>query len=847
MLLTTSTSPDEFEHFIKILGRTPVFIPIIANGKKPEVQAGDSWKDPKYHLTVEQAIIRLCDGKNIGVVANDWLVIVDLDNPEKFKLNIKTLTVETRNGKLHMYFQNAGDVENAVGKNSLARCGEARAEWQYVLAPGSFVPCDDAKCEHGTGLYHIIDPSPLAVLKRSDLPEDFIPTSEHIEVNPEVLNKAFSNRNKYGWSIEDIRNRDKKLNSLLDNSNNGYPSGSEADMATLTKLLFWEFDEGEAVAILKKYRYRPKLNRADYLTNTLGRISHTEKISNKIDPLKWNPKNGYMIELNFGDKESKPKTATNENGKLNMDAIINEFKTNFIFKTPKDTEELFYYQEGLYKPAEHMIKNLLENTLGAKATIHIVNEILEHLRWSSYVEREVFNKYEGFIPVQNGLVNLETGDLKDFSPEHIFTFKLPVKHDKTATCPKFEAWLNEVQTPDNIITLQEYAGYNLLPSMPFHKSIWFIGNGRNGKGQFIITLEHILGKENCAYIPVQAFSGERNFAEAELYGKLINVSSEPTTKKELETPIFKKLTGDDFISAEIKCKQRHIGFRNVAKFYILGNKYPRVRDNTDAFKQRIIVIKWEKQYLEGKGQIQHIAEKTWLKDEKSGILNWMINGLKRLLNNTKFSLTATQQEMMIEFERASDSIAAWIDERLIFDQNSFVERENSIQDYMKYCDYYSIYLADKNKVCDRLRNTPRIRDAKARINGKMERIWRGIKLKPDLDNENEDTPNTDPQQTLPTEALEAPEAPKNTSVLISSCDNKVNDLKTGASNASSASLPQTKQTCDACGHFHTEGCQHPMCAQGGDPMLIKADSNWAGSCQGFLKKQDEMSNPGSDM
>jgi P4 family phage/plasmid primase-like protien len=868
MLINQKTSPEEFENFVKLLKRTPIFIPIVANDKKPEIPAGESWKDPKHHLTVEQAIIRLCDGKNVGVVANDWLVIVDLDNPKKFKLDKKTLTVETRNGKLHMYYINAGDVENSVGKNSLAKCGEVRAEWQYVLAPGSFVPCDDGKYECGTGLYRIIEPLPLETLHKSDLPEDFVPTSEHIPINPEILNKAFTNRNKYGWSIEDIRYKDKKLDVLLNNSNEGYPSGSEADMATLTKLLFWEFDEGEAVAILRKFRYRPKLDRSDYITNTLGRISHSEKISNKIDPLKWNPKTGYMIELNFGPEEKKTSTSsspTGENGKLNLDAIINEFKTQYIFKTPIDTEELYFYKEGIYKEAEAMIKNLLENSLGAKATIHVVNEILEHLRWSSYVDRSEFNKYSGFIPVQNGLVNLETGELKPFTPDQIFTFKLHVKFDKEATCPIFEKWLAEVQSKDNITTLQEYAGYCLLPEMPFHKSIWFIGGGRNGKGTYIHTLENVFGKTECfAYVPIQLLNGERNFAEAQLYGKLINVSSEPTTKKELETPLFKKLTGDDFIEAEIKGKQKHIGFHNVAKFYILGNKYPRVRDNTDAFKERIIVIKWEHQYLEGQGQIPKI-EHTWLKSEteKSGILNWMIRGLQRLLTNNKFSLTLTQKEMMIEFERASDSIAAWIDERIIKDPKELVLRETPVEDYLDYCDYYGIFVADKNKLFDRLRNTPGIKETKTRIAGKQERIWKGMKIKPKLDSEEEEvsTPNNQPSMTDFTTPLHksgtvgTDGTAKKKQFFSSDNTVKVNDFQMPVPTVPTvpdlhkAVNPELEaaiheintRTCKSCGKFHL-----PSCAAIGDFSKLTED-HWAGECRGYLKKQDEMANPGGDL
>lgn len=828
---TINTSPTEFEKFLNILPHIPIFIPIVSNGKKPDVPLGESWKNPQYHLTPSQALDRLKEGKNVGVVANDWLVIIDLDNPDKFKLNIKTLTVETRNGKLHMYYQNAGDVENAVGKNTLAKCGEARAEWQYVLAPGSYVPTDDDKIAKGNGLYHIIDTSPLATLHKKDLPEDFIPTSTTIEVNPEVLNAQFTTRNKHGWSLEEIRQRDKKLDELLNNQLAGKPSNSEADMATLTKLLFWEFTEGEAVAILKKYRYRPKLERSDYITSMLGHISRNETISSKVDPKKWNPKTGYMIDLVFSGQKETIQTSDSKNI---VELIIEIFKQKYIFKTPIDTEELHYYDDGIYKPAEHKIKKELETDLGAKISTHHANEIIEHLKWHSYVNREEFNKYNGLIPLQNGLLNLETLELKPFDSSQIFTFKLPVNYDPTADCPQFKQWLTEVQTTDNITILQEYAGYSLLPKMPFHKSIWFIGEGRNGKGTFIHTLEGIIGKNNIAHVALQELTGERNFSEYQLYGKLINISSEPTTKKELETPLFKKLTGDDTIAAEVKCKQNRVCFTNFAKFYILGNKYPRVRDNTTAFKQRLIIIKWENTFLEGKNQIQHI-EKRWLtsQKEKSGILNWMLQGLHRIVQNEKFSMTKTQEEMMIEFERASDSIAAWIDERLTFNRDKHVEREESFNDYMEYCDYYGIFQADKKKVFERLRNTPKIKDVSTRILGQKARVWKGIELKPKLVIEENEESSQSTQQTNLTGTVGTLGTCKNKSKKITDNLVKENQLQNAVPTVPSVPV---ERVCGACGRFHTPACYYP----GGNYENLTVDSGWAFECKGFIERQPEM-------
>jgi len=735
-VMSMNTSPSELENFLKLLPQTPIMIPILANDKKPDIPTGKSWKDKQFHLTPQQALDRLRQGKNVGVVANDWLVIIDLDNPTKFTLPIKTLTVMTRNGKLHQFYKNYGDVENSVGKNELAKCGEVRAEWQYVLSAGSYVPSTDSA---GSGLYHIIDGLPLAVLAKKDLPSDFIPTHSEQMINSEALNKPISLRNKFGWALEDLRARDDKLNTLLNNNSSGYPSESEADMATLTKLLFWGFDDGEAVTILKQYRFRPKLNRQEYVTNTLSHISRTNKIEDSVDVKKWNPKTGYILDLGEGKAKPLP------NGSLDLDSIRLDLEKQFIFKTPKDIETLYFYKDGIYEPAEQMIKSLLGKNLGAKATIHMVQEILEHLKWNSFIDREQFNKYNGYIPVENSLLNLETGERKDFTPEEIFTFKIPMKYDKTADCPKFKKWLSEVQTPDNILTLQEYFGYCLIPELPFHISMWFIGGGRNGKGTLIRTLEDIVGKENCCYVPVGLLSGDRNFCEAEFYGKLVNISSEPSVKKEFETPIFQKLTGDDYVQAEVKLKQKRISFRSYAKFFIIGNRYPKVHDITDAFRERIIVMKWMKQYKAGEGQIKHI-ERTWLKDEteRSGILNWMLEGLQRLMKNDKFTLTATQREMMLDFERASDSIAAWIHDRLEITKetkDNYHTREDLVKDYMDYCEEWGIFTCKNNTVYERLRNTPKIRETRITINKKQERVWSGLKLKPQTTDDSTNTYN----------------------------------------------------------------------------------------------------------
>ena len=120
-----------------------------------------------------------------------------------------------------------------------------------------------------------------------------------------------------------------------------------------------------------------------------------------------------------------------------LEEILERLRLEFTFKTPTDLRDLFYYQDGIYKPAECMIEGLLEKELGAKASVHFVSEVLEHLRHGSYVERCEFNKYTGSVPVLNGLLNLASLELKPFDPNIIYTYKLNVRFNPSAKCPKW--------------------------------------------------------------------------------------------------------------------------------------------------------------------------------------------------------------------------------------------------------------------------------------------------------------------------------------------------------------------------------------------------------------------------
>ena len=223
----------------------------------------------------------------------------------------------------------------------------------------------------------------------------------------------------------------------------------------------------------------------------------------------------------------------------------------------------------------------------------------------------------------------------------IFTYKLNIHFNPANKYPVWQTFLDQILPKDDQALLQEYMGYCILPAMPKHKMMWFYGRGRNGKGRVIATVEAIVGVENCSYLELGEFDGEHRFALAQLYGKLVNVSSEPFTTGSLQTPLLKKITGEDTLDAEVKGKQKRLTFRNIAKAFVLGNEFPKVDDTSVAFEDRTLILKFPNEF-KGKSQIDNI-ERTWLSDpvEVSGIFNWMLEGLQRLVKNGDFTISKT--------------------------------------------------------------------------------------------------------------------------------------------------------------------------------------------------------------
>ena len=259
----------------------------------------------------------------------------------------------------------------------------------------------------------------------------------------------------------------------------------------------------------------------------------------------------------------------------------------------------------------------------------------------------------------------------------------------------------------------------------------FIGTGRNGKGVIIRTFEGIIGKENVSNIRLEHLSGGHRFMVANLFGKLMNVCSEPATRSPFKTELLKQITGQDTVDGEIKNKQKLLKFTPFAKFFVQANKLPLVDDITLSFWDRLNIIEFTKTFTDTKKNKIIDIEKTWLndEDERSGILNWMIEGLKRLKENGMFTQTKSRDQMILKFKQVSDPIGAFLTdpEECMYGSILWVHRSDLYDAYKVYAENIGAAIESNGVFTARMKKLPGIEEGWRTVRtGNSKRSWLGI-------------------------------------------------------------------------------------------------------------------------
>jgi len=228
--------------------------------------------------------------------------------------------------------------------------------------------------------------------------------------------------------------------------------------------------------------------------------------------------------------------------------------------------------------------------------------------------------------------------------------------------------------------MQEFSGYCLIPDTKYHRAVILIGAGKNGKSTFLYTIENLFGKDNLSSIPMKKLS--ERFEIAQIQHKLVNICADIDTGYIEETSNIKKIISGDTLRGELKYKPS-FDFTPITRLWFSCNEIPKASDRSSAWYRRFEYVTFPNRF-EGDDQDLQLKYKLTTLKALSAVLNWSIEGLRRLEKQGDFTISDLMTETKEMYELENDNVAAFIDEMIEFPVDVSVPKSWLYLQYQKY-------------------------------------------------------------------------------------------------------------------------------------------------------------------
>jgi|LSQX01.1.fsa_nt_gb putative DNA primase/helicase len=334
---------------------------------------------------------------------------------------------------------------------------------------------------------------------------------------------------------------------------------------------------------------------------------------------------------------------------------------------------------------------LIDLNVGDVYVVNSINKIIES--GLTALARRPYNPNKGLISFRNGVLNLDTMEMTSPADE---SFETPTyidfDYDPNAQCPRFRTFLSEV-LPDAATqrVLQEFCGALFVDRKKYkiEKVLYLLGEGQNGKGVFLECVQHVVGRENVSSYSMYdvCTSPRRDNNIAGVNGKIVNICTD-MSKADISGGEFKKFVSGEPMVGKLLFKDTFTVY-DIPLAMAALNDVPKTTDHSFGHIRRHLVIPFDRRIPEEQRDPMLAAK---LKEEATGILNWMFQGRARFLaNSAKFSSSGVIEYTARRLKSEQDVILAFMSSKqylmhdMPFTERFEISNEDLYQEYAEYC------------------------------------------------------------------------------------------------------------------------------------------------------------------
>jgi putative DNA primase/helicase len=287
-------------------------------------------------------------------------------------------------------------------------------------------------------------------------------------------------------------------------------------------------------------------------------------------------------------------------------------------------------EEPLYASNEEILKAFRRHLTRSEQQPRIAAALkLAEANAAVIAALDTFDSDPWLLNVENGTLDLSDGSFREHRRNDLLTKLAPVLYDPEAAAPTWLAFHERIFAGDDelIAYVQRAFGYSLT-GLTWEQVLFLCnGPGANGKTTMVNAVRRVIG-DYAQQAPADTFLEKRGSSIpndiARLPGARFVSALETNEGCRFDEALVKQATGGDTMTPRfLRCE--YFEFRPVFKLWMGTNHLPEIRGTDEAIWRRIRLIPFTVTIPKAERD-PRLEDK--LADEASGILNWLLVGVR---------------------------------------------------------------------------------------------------------------------------------------------------------------------------------------------------------------------------
>jgi len=293
----------------------------------------------------------------------------------------------------------------------------------------------------------------------------------------------------------------------------------------------------------------------------------------------------------------------------------------------------------------------------------------------------------------NGTLDLRTTQFRKHNPRDKLRKRMQVEYLPNADCPLWKTFLSTLFVHDvqTVEFVRRALGYSLTGRVDHDFIIFCYGGGSNGKSTMFEVLRILFG-DYFVHLPIEALLAQaRRQRDSQASAELMRLAaarfalaSEIPAGRKLNESLVKDLSGGGVLTAR-SLYQQPITFEITHKLWLMGNYKPEIQGQDAGIWRRIHLLPFQHQFPTS-GQVGYRRRSDVVREllgESSGILNWLLDGL-RDLDASGLNPPAAVQSATDEYRSDSDLLEDFINARCTLGTNLSTSTHDLWKAYSEY-------------------------------------------------------------------------------------------------------------------------------------------------------------------